>query len=621
MEQATSFYDTFNTIDSKIWYYAHHTINEAWIDTSFSPSYIKQGDGEVTLRLSDDDLNGKSYTGGEITTRKAFGYGRFEAELRASGESGVDTGFFLYTGPAHGTIWNEIDFEFLGKDTTKVLLSWHYDGQSSSEWVDLGFDAADGFHTYAIEWQDDSIRWFADDRLLLDVLDPGTPVPDVKSKIIFNAWAGYPSLLGPASFDETSVTVRSVSYEPLPAERPAPVVDPVKGSAGEPALRSSLIVSLIDSRTQEVIEVIDDGDVIELSAKQMKALNIIAAVADTSVREQSITLELSGPVSGSKVENYAPYALFGDDHGWFRSKALSAGTYEIDAAAFTQLDGLGTLLGAADLTFTVKEEGVPLPKQHAGAIEVLLVDASTDTVIARVEDGATLEVTAGQIDDLTLVARPTAGSNGAGRPGSIKFDLSGATTLAKVESGAPYALYGDSGGDLTAKGGLAAGSYALTTTAFTGAQAAGPVLDAASFAFSIVVAGGSKVPSAPPSVPSGLKLFLIDTKTDTIIEEIDGGDIIDVSVAQTKRLSILAEVASDADDFGTTESIRFDVSGALNKTKIESYTPYALFGDAGGNYFDGSMGLGKYSVTASAFSSDGAAGTLLAQVDVDFILV
>ena len=51
----------------------------------------------------------------------------------------------MYTGPSDDDPWDEIDFEFLGYDTTKVQLNYYTDGVGGHEYMlDLGFDAYEG---------------------------------------------------------------------------------------------------------------------------------------------------------------------------------------------------------------------------------------------------------------------------------------------------------------------------------------------------------------------------------------------------------------------------------------------------------------------------------------------
>ena len=53
---------------------------------------------------------------------------------------------------------DEIDIEFLGKDTTKVQFNFFVDGKGGNEYMyDLGFDASEEFHTYGFRWEVDAI--------------------------------------------------------------------------------------------------------------------------------------------------------------------------------------------------------------------------------------------------------------------------------------------------------------------------------------------------------------------------------------------------------------------------------------------------------------------------------
>ena len=52
---------------------------------------------------------------------------------------------------------------------------------------DLGFDAAEDFHTYAFEWHEDKIVWFVDG---VEVYSATESIPVTESKIMMNAWCG-----------------------------------------------------------------------------------------------------------------------------------------------------------------------------------------------------------------------------------------------------------------------------------------------------------------------------------------------------------------------------------------------------------------------------------------------
>jgi GR25 family glycosyltransferase involved in LPS biosynthesis len=163
----------------------------------FRPDNVSIGRDDIaSLTLREERTPVRAFTSGAIASRHAFLYGRFAAELRPSNVAGLITGVFLHrNGPRQ-----EIDIEFLGKDTTKVLVNVYYnpgnDGsklefgyRGSPVLVDLGFDAATEFHRYEIEWQRHAIRWCVDGRLLHERVtwDP-TPIPDLPMQLNVNLW-------------------------------------------------------------------------------------------------------------------------------------------------------------------------------------------------------------------------------------------------------------------------------------------------------------------------------------------------------------------------------------------------------------------------------------------------
>ena len=135
--------------------------------------------------------------------------------MQASPDDGTLSSFFLYTGAPFGTATSEIDFEFLGSDTTRVLTTFHTPEGSSGEYVDLGFDAAEGLHTYAFEWGPDSISWYADDVLLREVVDPEIGTPADPGYLFMNIWTGANGFTGtPVHNVSTTATYSDVSYTP-----------------------------------------------------------------------------------------------------------------------------------------------------------------------------------------------------------------------------------------------------------------------------------------------------------------------------------------------------------------------------------------------------------------------
>ena len=191
--------DTFKTIDPADWDRMETTFfcNLA----VFSPNNLVQmPEGGVKLNVVRQAVQDRAYTAADLTTKNSpegkFKFGRFDTVFKPTKEPGVISSFFLYRFDP----WQEIDAEFLGHDTTKILLNVFYNpGQEGDLYnyglrgtpvvIDLGFDASLEFHRYAIEWESEEIRWFVDDKLI-HVRRAGlpTPIPQLPMRFHVNTW-------------------------------------------------------------------------------------------------------------------------------------------------------------------------------------------------------------------------------------------------------------------------------------------------------------------------------------------------------------------------------------------------------------------------------------------------
>ena len=143
-------------------------------------------DGVMKLKI--DSVIPDEYTAAEHRTNDFYGYGLYEVSMKPIKNVGVVSSFFTYTGPSDGNPWDEIDIEFLGKDTTIVQFNYFTNGQGNHEFVyDLGFDAAEEFHTYGFEWKADSITWYVDGEAVHTAEEN---IPSTPSKIMMNVWNG-----------------------------------------------------------------------------------------------------------------------------------------------------------------------------------------------------------------------------------------------------------------------------------------------------------------------------------------------------------------------------------------------------------------------------------------------
>ncbi len=203
-------HDPLTTLDASFWVPGDATFpcNESF----FRPGNVETTNEGTRFILREETHQDRVYTSGSLATKDddRFLYGRFEVEMKPSNASGVVSAFFLYRFDP----WQEIDLEFVGNDTTKILLNVYYNPGREGDlfnyghlgtpvMVDLGFDAAEAFHRYAIEWDDDEIRWFVDDRLVhARRSGEPTPIPHLPMVFHMNTWATCsPDLAGP--IDET----------------------------------------------------------------------------------------------------------------------------------------------------------------------------------------------------------------------------------------------------------------------------------------------------------------------------------------------------------------------------------------------------------------------------------
>ena len=163
----------------------------------FKPDNFSIGaDSVARLTLREESTSVREYTSASVCSRQRYLYGRFEAELRPAKAPGLITGVFLHRNSPR----QEIDIEFLGRDTTRLLLNVYYnpggDGarmeygyRGTPILIDLGFDASEDFHRYEIEWRPTSIRWHVDGRLAYERVnwDP-TPIPHLPMQFNINLW-------------------------------------------------------------------------------------------------------------------------------------------------------------------------------------------------------------------------------------------------------------------------------------------------------------------------------------------------------------------------------------------------------------------------------------------------
>lgn len=198
-------------------YWTHETGGSGWGNgeaqyyTDFDTnSFIE--DGVLVIQALEERYIGKQYTSARINTRGKVEqqYGRIEARIKIPYGQGIWPAFWMLGNDLDTKSWpfvGEIDImENIGSEPSTIHGTVHGPGYAGGDGIGMpvrlpgGERYADDFHIYAIEWEEDEIRWYMDDRMyfkLTPAAVPGDWVFDHPFFILLNvavggAWPGYP---------------------------------------------------------------------------------------------------------------------------------------------------------------------------------------------------------------------------------------------------------------------------------------------------------------------------------------------------------------------------------------------------------------------------------------------
>ncbi len=183
-----SFVETFDKLDTSFWFVSDGWNNGPHQNCTWSKSQVSVAGGLLTLTFDQKKTGDRDYACGEIQTRKRYGYGTYEVRMKAATGSGLNSAFFSYIGPADQKPHDEIDFEVLGRDTSKVQVNQYVSGKGGNEaLVDVPGGADTGFNDYAFVWEKDRLRFFVNGEMAHEVTD-ATKLPVNAQKIFMSLW-------------------------------------------------------------------------------------------------------------------------------------------------------------------------------------------------------------------------------------------------------------------------------------------------------------------------------------------------------------------------------------------------------------------------------------------------
>ena len=142
--------------------------------------------GLLVIESDFEQFEDNYYTSARLLTRglQEFQYGYIEARIKVPAGAGTWPAFWMLganfgreTEDPSDSEWpnvGEIDImEYAGKEPDLVLGTIHGPGYAGAagltRWNRQEFPIADDFHTFAVDWDENGIRWYFDDELFYDV--------------------------------------------------------------------------------------------------------------------------------------------------------------------------------------------------------------------------------------------------------------------------------------------------------------------------------------------------------------------------------------------------------------------------------------------------------------------
>jgi endo-1,3-1,4-beta-glycanase ExoK len=186
-----SFEERFAGFDAARWQRSDGWSNGVYMGCAWSARNLAVGNGRLSLSITDQPAGRERYSCAEYRTHRHYGFGTYSVNLKAVRADGVMTTVSSYTGRPFGDPWDEITLGIAGKDTGKLEIGYVANGVGHRDVVvDLGFDAAKGFHTYGFERRPDGIIWFVDGRPVHTVKAAAADLPQAPGRIYLQLWNG-----------------------------------------------------------------------------------------------------------------------------------------------------------------------------------------------------------------------------------------------------------------------------------------------------------------------------------------------------------------------------------------------------------------------------------------------
>jgi len=132
-------------------------------------------EGHLAIVAREESYEGLNYTSARIKTQGLFEatFGRFEARIKLPWGQGLWPAFWMLGNDIDTVSWpqcGEIDImEYRGQEPSHIEGTLHGPGYSGGKGIGTTYTLTNArfdteFHTFAVEWNSDSINWYVDDE-------------------------------------------------------------------------------------------------------------------------------------------------------------------------------------------------------------------------------------------------------------------------------------------------------------------------------------------------------------------------------------------------------------------------------------------------------------------------
>eukprot|EP00903_Cladosiphon_okamuranus_P010049 g9528.t1 len=173
---------------------------------------VENGMLSITAERLEEQLDERWYSSSRLRSKAPVAYltGRIEARIQVPAGQGLWAAFWMLpsnSSRGHWAATGEIDIMELTNDMESILGTIHYGGEypanryagCKSGQLGSGLDYSDDFHVYAIEWEQEEMRWYVDDQLFcqrtkwvsdVESFDPYRAPFDTEFELLLNLAVG-----------------------------------------------------------------------------------------------------------------------------------------------------------------------------------------------------------------------------------------------------------------------------------------------------------------------------------------------------------------------------------------------------------------------------------------------